>query len=110
MQWFPDGRSLLVGAADVKGRQGFYRVDAQSGAVAPFVCDRPDAPNIFGPSLSPDGSTMYFRAFADAKGDLALVMARDLRSGTEREVYRFEGSMGWPSAFSGWDATGLRSD
>lgn len=97
VQWFPDGRSLLVGAADVKGRQGFYRVDAQSGAHEALRLREPDAPNIFGPSLSPDGSTMYFRAFADPKGDLALIMARDLRSGAEREVYRFAGSMGWPS-------------
>ena len=97
VQWFPDGRSLLVGAADVKGRQGFYRVDAQSGTFDALRLREPDGPNIFGPSLSPDGSTMYFRAFADAKGDLALVMARNLRSGTEHEVYRFEGSMGWPS-------------
>ena len=97
VQWFRDGRSLLVGAADVKGRQGFYRVDVQSGAHEALRLREPDAPNIFGPSLSPDGSTLYFRAFADAKGDLALVMARDLRSGTEREVYRFAGPMGWPS-------------
>lgn len=97
VQWFRDGRSLLVGAADVKGRQGFYRVDVQSGAHEALRLREPDAPNIFGPSLSPDGSTLYFRAFADAKGDLALVMARDLRSGIEREVYRFAGPMGWPS-------------
>lgn len=97
VQWFPDGRSLLVGGTDLKGRQGFYRVDSQSGVFDALRLRAPDAPNIFGPSLSPDGSTLFFRTFADAKGDLALVMARDLRTGTEREVYRFAGSMGWPS-------------
>jgi Tol biopolymer transport system component len=97
VQWFRDGRSLLVGAADMKGRQGFYRVDAQSGALDALRLRAPDAPNIFGPSLSPDGSTLYFRSFSDAKGDLALLMARNLQSGAEREVYRFAGPMGWPS-------------
>jgi Tol biopolymer transport system component len=97
VQWFPDGRSLLVGGVDLKGRSGFYRVDAQSGALDVLRLRAPDAPNIFGPSLSPDGATMYFRTSADAKGDISLVMARDLRSGTEREVYRFSGPIGWPS-------------
>ena len=44
---------------------------------------------MFAPSLSPDGATIYFRTFADPKGEIALVMARDLNSGAEREVYRF---------------------
>ena len=97
VQWFPDGRSLLVGAADIKGRQGFYRVDAQSGVSSALRLREPDTSNIFGPTLSPDGSTLYFRQFADSKGEISLVMARDLQSGAEREVYRYAGPMGWPS-------------
>ena len=97
VQWFPDGRSLLVGALDLKGRQGLYRVDAQSGSVATVRLRSQDDNNMFGPSLSPDGATLYFRTFADTKGEISLVMARDLRSGAEREVYRFNGPVGWPS-------------
>lgn len=97
VQWFPDGRSLLVGAIDLKGRVGLYRVDAQSGSVAVVRLRSHDAQNMFAPSLSPDGATLYFRTFADAKGQISLVMARDVRSGAEREVYRFLGPVGWPS-------------
>ena len=97
VQWFPDARSLLVGASDLKGRQGFYRVDAQTGAVALIRQRSADAPNMFGPSLSPDGTTLFFRTFDNQKGGNSLVMARDLRSGAEREVYRSGGQVGWPS-------------
>jgi Tol biopolymer transport system component len=97
VQWFPDGRSLLVGATDSKGRLGLYRVDAQSGAAAVVRLQALDGPSMFGPSLSPDGATLYFRTFADAKGQISLVMARDLRSGAEREIYRFLGPVAWPS-------------
>jgi Tol biopolymer transport system component len=97
VRWFPDGRSLLVRATDLKGRQGFFRVDAQSAAVALIRLRSNDAPNIIGPSLSPDGTTLYFRTSADAKHQVALVIAHDLRSGAEREVYRFSGPLGWPS-------------
>jgi len=97
VQWFPDGRSLLVGGTDLKGRQGVYRIDAQSGAETLLRQRLPDAPNALGPTLSPDGATLYFRTFADEKRQIALVMARHLGSGVEREVYRFAGSMGWAS-------------
>jgi Tol biopolymer transport system component len=97
VQWFPGGRSLLVGAIDLKGRVGLYRVDAQSGSVAVVRLRSNDAQNMFGPSLSPDGATLYFRTFADTKGQISLVMARDLGSGAEREVYRDSGQIGWPS-------------
>jgi Tol biopolymer transport system component len=97
VQWFPDGRSLLVRATDLKGRQGLYRIDAQSGAETLVRQRLHDGPNILGPSLSPDGATLYFRTSADAKNQTSLVMARDLRSGAEREVYRFSGPLGWPS-------------
>lgn len=97
VQWFPDGRSLLVGAIDLKGRPGLYRVDAQSGSVAVVRLRSHDKQNMFAPSLSPDGATLYFRTFADAQGEISVVIARDLSSGAEREVYRFSGPMGWPS-------------
>jgi Tol biopolymer transport system component len=97
VQWFPDGRSLLVGATDLKGRIGLHRVDAQTGAAAAVRLRSLDEQNVFGPALSPDGATLYFRTFADAKGEISLVVARDLGSGSEREVYRFTGPVGSPS-------------
>ena len=61
-----------------------------------FVSDRPTRRTCSVRQLSPDGTTLYFRAFDDRREN-SLVMARDLRSGAEREVYRFSGQVGWPS-------------
>lgn len=97
VQWFPDGRSLLVGGVDFKGRAGFHRVDPQSGAVTALRLRAPDGPTTFGPSLSPDGATLYFRTFTDRKSEISLVIARDLISGAEREVHRIPGRIGFPS-------------
>ena len=95
VQWFPDGRSLLVGAADLKGRQGFYRLDAQSGAVAVVHQQPSDAPNMFSPSCHP--TERRCTSDPDVKRQNSLVMARALRSGAERELSRFPGQVGWPS-------------
>ena len=92
VQWFADGRSLLIGGAiDLKGRVGLYRMDAQTGAVSVIRHRSPDEPNIGGAALSPDGRTLYYRTFADTKGRVALLMARDLQSGQEREIHRLSG-------------------
>jgi Tol biopolymer transport system component len=93
VQWFPDNRTLLVGGIDLKGRQGFYRLDAQSGAATVIRHRSPDEPNIGGGALSPDGKTLYFRTSADVQRQTALLMARDLASGQEREIHRSTGLM-----------------
>ena len=93
VQWFPDGRSLLVGAIDLKGRGGLYRVDAQSGAPSVIRYRSPDEQNIFAAALSPDGRTIYYRTFADAKGQICLLRAHDVQSGQEREIHRQAGQM-----------------
>ncbi|HUE84661.1 MAG TPA: hypothetical protein VMO26_01155 [Vicinamibacterales bacterium] len=93
VQWSPDTRSLFVGGTDFKGRVGLYRMDARSGAVTMIRHRSPDQPNMFAASLSPDGKTLYFRTFADAKGQISVLMARDLASGQEREIHRSTGAM-----------------
>jgi len=98
VQWFPDNRTLLAGGTDLKGRQGFYRLDTQSGAVAVIRHRSPDEPNIGAGSMSPDGKTLYYRTSADSKGQITLLMARDLASGREREIHRNAGPMSGASA------------
>jgi Tol biopolymer transport system component len=93
VQWFPDNRALLLGGTDFKGRQGYYRLDAQSGAVTVIRHRSPDEPNIGGGALSADGKTLYIRMSADAKGQTSVLMARDVASGQEREIHRSAGAM-----------------
>jgi len=76
-----DGRSFLAVGRDAKGRAGAYRVDAQGFEISPVVTPRPGALE----QLSADERTMYFRR-GDARG--AALMARDLATGAEREVFR----------------------
>ena len=93
VQWFPDNRALLLGGTDFKGRQGYYRLDAQSGAVTAIRHRSPDEPNIGGGALSPDGKTLYIGMAADPKGRTSVLMARDVASGQEREIHRSPAAM-----------------
>jgi len=91
VEWFPDRQALLVIGTDLKGRYGFYRLDAQSGAVTVIRHRSPDEDNLLAPSLSPDGKTLYFVTFVGPKRQMSLLMARDLASGQEREIHRSTG-------------------
>jgi Tol biopolymer transport system component len=42
LSWEPNGRSILVAGADLKGRWGMHRVDPGTGALTPIVLVRPD--------------------------------------------------------------------
>jgi Tol biopolymer transport system component len=79
--WSPDGKWLLVGGRDFRGRNGLFRIDAQTGAAETLVIDsllRPD------PQWSPDGGKLYYHA--SNKGHAQV--ERDLASGVEREIFR----------------------
>jgi Tol biopolymer transport system component len=56
MQWFPDGRSLLVGSMDPQANQtGYYRVDIGTGAAELLFHG-----GLQNPSLSADGKAIYY--------------------------------------------------
>jgi len=82
--WSPDGSYLLVSGNDNQGRPGIYRIDAQTGESTPVLTGAPGHIPV-ARGLSPDGKTLYLGR-ADANG--AVVIARDLESGREREVVR----------------------
>jgi Tol biopolymer transport system component len=83
--WSPDSSFLLVSGTDDKGRQGIYRVDAQTGESAPLVVAAEPGRLPLARGLSPDGKRLYIGR-TDANG--AVVLARELQSGTEREILR----------------------
>lgn len=82
--WSPDGRSLLVGGRDVRGREGMFQIDVQSGEAAAVMSD--GLTGLAG--WSPDGKKVYFSR-SDA------VVERDFASGSERVVHREAGPVNY---------------
>jgi Tol biopolymer transport system component len=83
-RWSPDGTAFVAQGADLKGRQGVYKIDARSGDADLLVL------NGGLPQWAPDGKRIYYsRATNDpaAQGD-RVVVERDLASGNERELLR----------------------
>ena len=88
VRWSANGRSLLTNGRDLKGRQGLYRIDADSGVVAPIVLSSDNA-ELRSPSESPDGKSLYYmRGYVGDPEKEFAVIERDLHSGNEREVFR----------------------
>jgi Tol biopolymer transport system component len=92
-RWSPDGRSLAVFGVDLQNRQGIFRVDAQSGDVSPVVLGSRAEPAV-NPSWSSDGRKIYYvRAPGSGAGPI-LGLVRDLATGEEKEIARWEGFAG----------------
>jgi Tol biopolymer transport system component len=82
LAWVPDGRSLYV-AGTYQGRHGLYRMDLVSGSLEPLALAGPRDHWISFPTPTRDGSTLYY---THLRHDGASVFARDLATGTEREI------------------------
>ena len=79
--WMPDGRSLIVGGTDLRGRPGLFKVDISNGDVdpVPIVSD-----TVFGfEAFSPDGRKLFFSPPKDGR---KTIVVRDLASGREQTV------------------------
>ncbi len=82
--WSPDGHSLLVTGEDNKGRDGVYRIDAQTGDLTPLV--RAEPGEHFRQAVwSADGTAILY--LHGSKGGDSLQI-KDLKTGRERELYR----------------------
>jgi len=96
VQWFPDGKSVLVGAYDSPKRDqvAFYRVDIQTGEYR-LVLSFP-GPGVGHTELSPDGKTLFFFSPGEPKLRGGII-SRDLESGKERELARvpYLAGTGW---------------
>lgn len=87
-RWSPDGGYLLAQARDMEGRQGFYQIDARTGRVVPLVqTETRCAPDcVEWPVWSRDGTLLFTHWSGKWPG--RTVVARDLESGRETELYR----------------------
>jgi Tol biopolymer transport system component len=93
LQWAPDGKSIAMTATDLKGRQGIYRIDAGTGDVSPIVTSLREEMGVgfraIDPMWLPDGKRIiYTRVSTGPDARLAVLVERELASGTERELFR----------------------
>ncbi len=95
LHWFPDGRSLLLGATDTAKILGLYRMNIEDGALT-LLHRLVDA---YALAVSPDGGSVYFVGI-DGPGigdslravtpSAVLVRALDLVRGTVALIRRIE--------------------
>lgn len=83
-RWSPDGRYILVQGNDRKNRQGLYKVDVQTGEVAPVVEVHTEV-YALDASWSPDGKEIIYKR-QEARGKIDRVLVRDVKSGREKQL------------------------
>jgi Tol biopolymer transport system component len=86
-RWFPDGQSLLLSTQDNQGRGSLHRMDAQTGTVTPLLQALSASGRDTVPCISPDGQTIYYFRSAEGSENWS-VMAHELATGRERELWR----------------------
>lgn len=90
--WASDSRFFILAATDAKGRNGIFRIDAQSGQTALVVQSEDNGRGLGQAAESPDGRFLYYRRAVKAPGELLatsqIFVKRDLASGNEREIIR----------------------
>jgi Tol biopolymer transport system component len=88
LQWFPDQRAVLAQVMGNSTRESsFWRVDVQTGEVAPLLDLTARNEGVYYPALSRDGKTLFYLQTASPK-DPDRLMRRDLATGEVKELYR----------------------
>ena len=82
LSWRPDGRSFTVLGTDLKGRDGIFTVDAQTGQVTPVVIPIPlsERPTYQGFFWSRDQKRLYYQR------QNGTILERDVASGRDRVI------------------------
>ncbi len=88
-RWSPDGRSILFQANDEKGRRSFFVADADTGRATVLVRHQ----GLVSARWSQDGKTVFVltRDFGDMVNKTGLaswIVARDVKTGNEKELFR----------------------
>ena len=84
--WSPDNRSIFVANwEDHNDSTGIYRIDAQTGEVTRVVIS--EEGGLQGHECSGDGKAIFLVRM-DRTKDLYRIVARDLETGIETEIYR----------------------
>lgn len=92
-RWSPDGHSFLVQGTDLKGRNGFFRADSESGDVEMLAPAASGGNPVYGGNAewSRDGKKVYLTQMD--RGDrestdrqISAIFERELESGKERRL------------------------
>ena len=84
LRWSPDGRSILCGGYD---DLGIHLIDIQTGDITTVVKKHPRI-TLWGLAWSADGRTIfYIRCHGEKEEQRYSIMAHDLATGEERELY-----------------------
>ena len=84
--WLPDSKALLAMGRDQSGRNGAFRIDAESGEVS-LLFAIPYASTLSMPTLSLDGRILYYWKGVSG-GKEHLIIGHDLATGAEKELIR----------------------
>jgi Tol biopolymer transport system component len=91
LRWSPDGRSILVGGWNWKGKKGIWRIDTQSGIFTLIVPPANDTESFYFLTThewSRDGKAIFLGRLSNKQ---TFIMLREIESGTEKELYRGSG-------------------
>jgi len=94
-RWSPDCSSILAMGMNNMGRPGILRLNIQTGNITPVIpWENWKSKNTISGELSPDGKTVFnvdFNTTDDwSINNLSQIMVRDLDTGVEDELYRFD--------------------
>ena len=84
-RWSPDESFLRIHGQDQDAGEGLYQLDLESGRTIPIY--RSKSGYLYMPAWSSDDKAVYFRRNAEG---FHSIVALDLESGAEREIYRVE--------------------
>jgi len=80
--WVPGSQSLMVNGSDRDGHPSLYRFDLNTGNATQEI---PNTVSV--PSFSPDGRTMYYVPRPQGVDTASRLLARDMATGKERQIY-----------------------
>ncbi len=95
VQWTSDGLGFFTIGIDDRRRRGLYRIDAQTADIERI--DTGD--HIPGFNVAAGESSIYYDLHLQGQAPMGTIVAHDLRTGQEQELYTFPGP-GRPLALS----------
>jgi len=84
--WSPDGRYMTFGGSTGNSGYSIYRIELKTGEISLIYLCSPDE-RLTGGAYGPDEKGFFARAKLDA--GISQIVVRDLRSGEEKELFRY---------------------